>query len=115
MFNKLVQGLRWLGEKSTAGASFIGIKVKGAQMSLSPAISMVSPNLGAGAASAGAVLKGVGDLGNMGGSILRGGGVNTDAIRQTVSGMRSDAVGEKAVYSSLRGPGNPLERRRYIF
>ena len=112
MFNKLGQGLRWLGEKATAGASFIGNKVGGALMSLSPAISMVSPNLGAGAASAGAVLKGVGALGDMGGSILRGGGVNTGAIRQTVSGMRSDAAGVKAAYSSLRGPGNPRERRR---
>ena len=81
-------------------------------MSLSPAISVVSPNLGAGAASAGAVLKGVGALGDMGGSILRGGGINTGAIRQTVSGMRSDAASVKVAYSSLRGSGNPLERRR---
>ena len=110
MFNKLGQGLRWLGEKATAGASFIGNKVGGALMSLSPVFSMVSPNLGAGAASAGAVLKGVGALGDMGGSILRGGGVNTGAIRQT--GMRSDAAGVKAAYISLRGPQNPLERRR---
>ncbi len=101
MFNKLGQGLRWLGEKATAGASFIGNKVGGALMSLSSAISMVSPNLGAGAVSAGAVSKGVGALGDMGGSILRGGGVNTDAIRQTVSAMRSDAAGVKAAYSSL--------------
>ena len=65
-------------------------------MSLSLAISMVSSNLGAGAASAGAVLKGMGALGDMGGSILRGSGLNTGDIRQTVSGMRSDAVGVKA-------------------
>ena len=81
-----------MGEKATAGASFLGNKVGGALMPLSLATSMVSPNLGAGAASAGAVLKGVGALGDMGGSILRGGGVNTGAIRQTVSGMRSDAA-----------------------
>jgi hypothetical protein len=80
MFNKLSQSLRWLGEKATAGASFLGNKVGGALMSLSPAVSMVSPNLGAGAASAGAVLKGVGALGDIGGSILRGGGVNAGAI-----------------------------------
>ena len=112
MFNKLDQGLRWLREKATAGASFIGNKVRGALMSISTTISMVSPNLGAGTASAGAVLKGVGALGDMGGSILKGGGVNADVIRQTVSGMRSDAAGVKVAYSSLRGPGNPLERRR---
>ena len=84
-------------------------------MSLSPAISIVSPNLGAGAASAGAVLKRVGALGDMGGLIRRGGGVNTSAIRQMVSGMRSDAADVKAAYSSLRGPGDSLEGRRYIF
>jgi hypothetical protein len=112
MFNKLGQGLRWLGEKATAGASFIGNKVGGALMSLSPAISVFNPALGAGAASAGAVLKGVGALGDMGSSFLRGGGVNTGALRQTVNNMRSDAAGVKAAYSSFRGPGNPLERRR---
>jgi len=67
MSNKLGQGLRRLGEKAMAGASFIGNKVGGALISLSPAISMVSPNLGAGAASAGAVLKRVNALGDMGG------------------------------------------------
>ena len=71
MLHKLGQVLRWLDEKPTAGASFIGNKVEGALMSLSPAISMVSPNLGAGASSAGAVLKGVGALGDTGGSFLR--------------------------------------------
>ena len=81
-------------------------------MSLFPAISMVSPNLGAGAASTGAVLKGVGALGDMDGSIFRGGGVNTRAIRQTASGMHSDEARIKAAYSSLRGLVNPLERRR---
>ncbi len=110
MFNKL--GLRWLGEKAIAGASVIGNKVGGALMSLSLAISIVSPNLGAGAASAGAILKRVGALGDMGGSILKGGGVNAGAIRKTVNDMRSDAVGVKDAYSSLRGPGNSLERRR---
>ena len=112
MFYKLGQGLQWFGEKAIAGASFIENKVRDALMSLCPAISMVSPNLGAGAASAGAVLKGVGALGDMGGSILRGGSVNTGAIRQTVSGMHSDAAGVKAAYSYLRVSGNPLERRR---
>ena len=112
MFNKLGQGIRLLGEKATAGASFIGNKIAGALMSLYPAISMFSPNLGAGAASAVAILKGVGALGDMGGSILRGEGVNTGTIRQAASGMRLDAAGLKAAYSSLRGPGNPLERSR---
>ncbi len=81
-------------------------------MSLSPAISVFNPALGAGAASTCAILKGVGTLGDMGSSFLKRGGVNTGTLRQTVNNMRSDAAGVKAAYSSLRGPGNPLERRR---
>ncbi len=81
-------------------------------LSMSPALSMVSPNLGAGAASAGAVLRGVGALADMGGATLRGGGINTMAIRQTVGNIRSDAKGVKAAYNAVRGPGNPLERPR---
>ena len=81
-------------------------------LSMSPALSMVSPNLGAGAASAGAVLRGVGALVEMGRAALRGGGINTKAIRQTVGNIRSDAKGVKAAYNAVRGPGNPLERPR---
>jgi hypothetical protein len=112
MLNKLGKGLRWLGEKVTGGASWVGSKVGGTLLSMSPALSMVSPNLGAGAASAGAVLRGVGALGDMGGAALRGGGINTKAIRQTVGNIRSDAQGVKAAYNAVRGPGNPLERPR---
>ena len=49
---------------------------------------------------------------DMGGAALRGGGVNTQAIRQTVGNIRSDAQGVKAAYNAVRGPGNPLERPR---
>ena len=73
---------------------------------------MVSPSLGAGETSAGVVLRSVGALGDMGGVTLRGGGVNTQAIRQTVGDIRSDAQGMKAAYNAVRGPGNPLERPR---
>ena len=112
MLNKIGKGLRWLREKVTGGSSWVGSKVGGTLLSMSPAPSMVSPNLGAGAASAGAVLRGVGALGDMGGAGLRGGGVNTQAIRQTVENIRSDAQGVKAAYNAVRGPGNPLERPR---
>ena len=110
MFNKLGKGLRWLGEKVTSGASWLGNKV--GLLSMSPALAMVSPNLGAGAASAGAVLRGVGALGDMGSAALRGGGINTQAVRQAVGGIASNAAGVKAVYSAVRGAGNPLERQR---
>ena len=112
MLNKLGQGLRFLGEKMAAGASWVGNKVGGSLLRLSPALSMVSPNIGAGAASAGAVLRGVGALGDMGTAALRGGGINTQAIRQTVGGIASSAAGVKAAYNAVRGPGNPLERSR---
>ncbi len=112
MLNKLGKGLRWLGEKVTSGASWLGSKVGGTLLSMSPALSMVSPGLGAGAASAGAVLRGVGALGDMGASALRGGRINPQAVRQAIGGIRSDAQGVKAAYNAVRGPGNPLERPR---
>jgi len=86
--------------------------VDGSLLYMSPALSMVSPNLGAGVAAAGSVLRGVGALGDMGGAAFRGGGVNTHAIRQTVGNIRSDAHGVNAAYNSVRGPGNTLERPR---
>ena len=112
MLNKLGKGLRWLGEKVTGGASWIGSKVGGTLLSMSPALSMVSPNLEAGAAAAGSVLRGVGALGDMGGAALRGGGLNPQAVRRTVDGIRSDAGAVRSAYSAIRGPGNPLERGR---
>ncbi len=62
MLNKIGKGLRWLGEKVTGSASWLGNKVGGTLLSMSPALGMVSPNLGAGAAAAGSVFRGVGAL-----------------------------------------------------
>ena len=90
----------------------MGSKVSGSLLSMSPALSMASPDLGVGVAYAGAVLRGVGALGNMGGAALRGGDVNTQAIWYTVGNIRSDAQGVKAAYNAVRGPGNLLERPR---
>ncbi len=112
MVNRLGQGLRFLGEKMAPGASWIGNKLGGFLLRLSPALSMVNPNIGAGAAFAGAVLRGVGALGDMGTAALRGGGINTRVIRQTVGGIASNAAGVKAAYNAVRGPGNPLKRSR---
>jgi hypothetical protein len=86
--------------------------VGGILLSMSPTLNTVSPDLVAGAAAAGSVLRGVGALGDMGGAAFRGGGVNTHAIRQTVGNIRSDAHGVNAAYNSVRGPGNTLERPR---
>ena len=70
---------------------------------MSPALAMVGPNLGVGAASAGAVLRGVGALGDMGNAALRGGRINTQAVRQAVGGIVSNAAGVKTAYSAVRG------------
>ncbi len=86
------------------GPSWLGSKVGGALLSMSPALSMLSPNLWAGAAAAGSVLRGVSALGDMGGAALRGGRINTQAIRQTMGNVRSDAQGVRAAYNAVRGP-----------
>ena len=112
MFSKFGKRLRWLGEKAAAGASWLGNKVGGALVHASPALSMFNPGLGAGVASAGMVLKGVGALGDMGKAVLRGGDINPHAVRRTVNNIRSDASGVRQAYNAIRGPGNPLERRR---
>ncbi len=112
MINKLGHGLRWLGEKTTTAARWLGHKVGGALTAISPAVAHFNPFLGAGVASAGMVLRGVGALGDMGGAALRGGGLNPQAVRRTVDGIRSDAGAVRSAYSAIRGPGNPLERGR---
>ncbi len=99
----------------SSGELWLGNNVGGSLLSMSLALSMVSRNLGVGAAAAGSVLRGVCALGDIGGAALRGGRINTQAIRQTVGNIRSDAQGEKAAYSAVRGLGNPLERPRYNF
>ena len=112
MFNKLGQGLRWLGEKTSTAASWLGHKVGEALTAISPAVSHVSPAIGAGVASAGMVLKGVGALGDAGKAMMRGGDFNPQAVRRTVDGIRSDAGAVRSAYTAVRGAGNPLERGR---
>ncbi len=47
MFNKLGQGLRWLGEKTSNAASWLGHKVGGAFTAISPAVAHFNPTIGA--------------------------------------------------------------------
>jgi hypothetical protein len=112
MFDKLGRGVRWLGEKTTSAASWLGHKVGGALTAISPAAAYFNPAIGAGLASAGMVMKGVGALGDAGKAIMRGGDFNPQAVRRTVDGIRSDAGAVRSAYSAIRGPGNPLERGR---
>ena len=113
MFNKLGHGIRWLGEKTSTAASWVGHKVGGALTAISPAVAYFNPAIGAGVASAGMVLRGVGALGDAGKAMMRGGDFNPQAIRRTVDGIRSDAGAVRSAYSAVRGAsGNPLERGR---
>ncbi len=112
MFNKLGHGLRWLGKKTTTAASWLGHKVGGALRAISPAVAHFNPALGAGVASAGMAMKGVGALGDAGKAIMRDGDFNPQAVRRTVDGIRKDAGAVRSAYSAIRGPGNPLERGR---
>ena len=110
--NKIGRGLRFFGQKVASGASYLGHKIGGALTSIAPAVSVVAPEIGAGVASAGMVAKGIGALGDMGKSAMRGGDINIQAARQTLDNLRSDAGGVRKAYNAVRGPGNPLERRR---
>jgi len=70
MWNKLGHTLRWLGEKGANSASWLGHKVGGSLAAISPVASLFNLVIGAGVASAGMVLKGVGALGDAGKPLL---------------------------------------------
>jgi hypothetical protein len=113
MLNKLGQGLRWLGEKTSNAASWLGHKAGGALIVINTAVAHFNPTICAGMASAGMILKGVGALGDAGKAMMRGGDFNPQAIRRTVDGIRYDAGAVRSSYSAVRGAAdNPLERGR---
>jgi len=91
MFNKLGHGLRLLGEKTSNAASWLGHIVGGTLTSISPVISLFNPVIGAGVASAGVVLKGVGALGDAGKALMTRGEFNPREIRRTIDAIRSEA------------------------
>ena len=113
MFNKLGHGLRWLGEKTSNAASWLGHKVGGTLTSISLVISLINSVIGAGVASTGLVLKGVGALGDAGKVLMTRGEFNPREIRRTIDGIRSDAGALRSAYTTVRGVvENPLERGR---
>ncbi len=93
MFNKLGQGLRWLGEKTSTAASWLGHKVGGALTAISPAVAHFNPTIGTGLASAGMVMKGIGALGDAGKAMMRGGGTS----------VRMGSGGRSTGYEATRG------------
>jgi len=81
--------------------------------SISPVFSLFNPVIGAGVASAGLVLKGVGALGDAGKALMTRGEFNPRETRRTIDGIRSDAGAVRSAYAAIRGAaGNPLERGR---
>ncbi len=111
MFNKLGHGLRWLGEKTSMTASWLGHKLGGTLASISPIISLFNPAIGTGVASAGLVLKSVGALGNAGKALFTHGELNHRDIRRTIDGIRSVAGAVRSAYSAIREAAeNRLER-----
>ena len=78
----------------------------GGLVAISPAVAHFDPTIGAGIASVGMVLKGVGALGDAGKAVMRGG--DPQAIRRTVDGIRNDAGAVRSAYKQVRGAaGNP--------
>ena len=113
MWNKLGHTLRWLGEKGANAASWLGHKVGGGLAAISPVVSLFNPVMGAGVASAGMVLKGIGALGDAGKALMTRDKFNPREIRRTIDGIRSDAGAVRSAYTAVRGAaGNPLERGR---
>ncbi len=113
MLNKLGHVLRYLGEKTANAASWLGHKVGSGLTSISPVVSLFNPVIGAGVASAGMVLKGVGALGDAGKALIARGDINPWEVRRTIDGIRADAGAVRRAYNEVRGAaGNPLERGR---
>ena len=108
MLNKLGHILPYIGEKMANAASWLGHKVGSGLTSTSPVISLFNHVMGAGVASAGMVLKGVGALGDAGKALIPRGNSNPHAIRRTINGIRADAGAVRAANNEVRGAGNPL-------
>ena len=103
MFNKLGQGLRWLGKKTSNAASWLGHKVGGTLTSISPVISLSNPVIGVGVASAGLVQKCVGALRDAGKARMTRGEFSPREIRRIIDGVRSDAGAVRSAYTAVRG------------
>ena len=107
--------LRYLGQKVASGAAWFGQKAGGALMAASPVLSAINPSLGAGAASLGGVLTGVGAIGSIASNALNTGRVDAQdvsRVRGALSGIRDDAQAIRDAYRSGRPQGSRLERRR---
>jgi len=113
MLNKLGHGIRWLGEKTSMTASWLGHKVGGTLNSISPVVSYLNLVIGAGIASAVLFQTVVGALGHARKALFTREEFNRREIRRTIDGIRSDAGAVRSAYSAVREAAeNRLERGR---
>ena len=80
-----------------------GFLVGGALTAISPAVAHFNPTIGAGLASAGMVLKGVGALGDAGKAMLTRGEFHLQEIRRTINGIRTNVGAVRSAYTAVRG------------
>jgi len=112
MFNRLGQGLRWLGEKTFTAASWLEHKVGGALTTISSVVSLFNPVIGSCVASTGLVMKGIGALGDAGKAMLTRGEFHPQEIRRTINGIRNNVGAARSAYTEVRGACIPLEKGR---
>eukprot|EP00873_Tetraselmis_striata_P021330 jgi/Tetstr1/441594/TSEL_029822.t1 len=101
---------RAFGSKVAGAASYLGHKVGSGLMTLAPAVSMLSPTVGAGFAAAGAAAQGIGVLGDVGKKALSGGGVDFGQAKAAYGQVKGGMQSVKAAYQSGSNRSG-LERR----
>ncbi len=82
---------------------------------ISPAVAHFNPNIGAGVASAGLVMKKVGAVGDAGKAMLARGEFQSQEIRRTINGIRSVAGAVPSAYTTVRGAGNRYREGADLF
>jgi hypothetical protein len=110
---KLGRAAKFLGQKASNAASYLGNKLGDGLLKAAPFAALVNPSIGAGVAGAGAVAKGVGALGDAGKHFLGGGGLDSTISRgkDAVGQMKGGVSDIRTAYRDLRsGYNNLLER-----
>lgn len=108
-FGKLGHAFKTLGSKAAGAASYLGHKLGHGLMTLAPAVSVLSPSIGAGFASAGAVASGVGALGDAAKSVL-GGNVGVNEFKQGKAAVGQIQAGMQSIKSAYKTHKSGLER-----
>ena len=111
--SKAGRTLRRIGLKVAHGARVVGNKVALGLTAATPILAAVNPTLGAAAAGAAGVAKGVAELGIAGEKALSGQGINFSGVKKSAAGIGDHAKAVQAAYdqasTSMR---SALERKR---